>query len=455
MLKTLMLRKKLDEKKKLLEELRKKEESFATREAELEQSITEADTEEEQKAVEEAVDAFEDEKKSHSEQTAALEQEIAAMEQQISEAEEKQRTAAVQYEKRGNYIVKANYKTNFFGMSVQERDAFFADPSVKNFLSGVRAMRAKHGSISGAELTIPDEMLPLLRQVIFERSKLLKYMHMEHVSGKARQPIMGTVPEAVWTETCGKINELDLLLNQVEVDSYKVGGFFAVCDPILEDPDVDLASTIISALGQSIAYALDKAQLYGTGKKMPLGIVTRLLQTQQPDQYPDTYRKWTDLSETNVITIEGKSELAFFQELVIAAGAAISDYSRGNLFWAMNKKTHAKLTAYAMSFNAAGAIVSAQTNTLPVVGGTIEDLNFIPDDVIIGGYGDLYLLAERAGTHIASSEHVRFLEDQTVFKGTARYDGTPVIPEAFVAIGIGGEKPTAEAVTFAQDTANE
>ena len=159
MLKTLMLRKKLDDKKKLLEELRKKAEGFAVREAELEQSITEAETEEEQKAVEEAVDAFEEEKKSHSEQTAALEQEIAAMEQQISEAEEKQRAAAVQYEKRGNNSVKANYKTNFFGMSVQERDAFFADTRVKNFLSEVRALRAQHGSISGAELTIPDAML--------------------------------------------------------------------------------------------------------------------------------------------------------------------------------------------------------------------------------------------------------------------------------------------------------
>ena len=275
MLKTLMLRKKLDDKKKLLEELRKKAESFATREAELEQSITEAETEEEQKAVEEAVDAFEEEKKTHSEQTAALEQEIAAMEQQISEAEEKQRAAAVQYEKRGNNSVKANYKTNFFGMSVQERDAFFADTRVKNFLSEVRALRAQHGSISGAELTIPDVMLDLLREAILKYSKLVKYTHKVNMSGKARQTIMGSVPEAVWTEACGKINELNLLFNNAEVDSYKVGGFFAVCNPILEDSDIDLASTLISALGQSIGYALDKATLYGTGKKMPLGIVTK------------------------------------------------------------------------------------------------------------------------------------------------------------------------------------
>ena len=90
---------------------------------------------------------------------------------------------------------------------------------------------------------------------------------------------------------------------------------------------------------------------------------------------------------------------------------------------------------------------------MPIIGGNIETLDFIPDNVIIGGFGDLYLLAERKGMVIKQSEHVLFLEDATVFKGTARYDGLPVIAEGFVAIGINGVTPTAE-MTFAEDTAN-
>ena len=85
---------------------------------------------------------------------------------------------------------------------------------------------------------------------------------------------------------------------------------------------------------------------------------------------------------------------------------------------------------------------------MPGIGGAIEELSFIPDGVIIGGYGDLYLLAERAGAAVGSSEHAMFIEDQTVFKGTARYDGMPVVAEGFVAIGINGTKPTANAVSF-------
>ena len=51
-----------------------------------------------------------------------------------------------------------------------------------------------------------------------------------------------------------------------------------------------------------------------------------------------------------------------------------------------------------------------------------------------------------------------FIEDNTVFKGTARYDGRPVFGEAFVAINISQEAlavaPAKTDVTFALDSAN-
>lgn len=119
----------------------------------------------------------------------------------------------------------------------------------------------------------------------------------------------------------------------------------------------------------------------------------------------------------------------------------------------MNETTYTALKAEALVINAAGAIVSSVEGSMPVVGGIVEVLDFIPDNVILGGYFELYLLAERAGTKFATSEHYRFLADQTVFKGTARYDGQPVIAEGFAAIGINGVTPNAT-MTFAPDTAN-
>ena len=103
--------------------------------------------------------------------------------------------------------------------------------------------------------------------------------------------------------------------------------------------------------------------------------------------------------------------------------------------------------------DASGAIVASVNGTMPVVGGAIDVLEFMPDGDIVGGYGDLYLLGERRGIQIDQSEHVQFLEDNTVFRAKARYDGMPVIPEGFVAINI-ANKDVTTTMSFAADTAN-
>ena len=457
MLKALLLRNKIDSKKAELAELRTNAAELEKREKELESDINEAKTEEEKAAVEKAVNQFEQDKAENEKSISELETEIADMEKELDAVEQKQQTPQTEGNsgdetRKGNVKMKTRLK--FFGMNAQERDAFFANDSVKSWLERVREMGKNQRSITGAELLIPDVALDLIKETVLKYSKLYKHVNVKSVPGKARQNVMGAIPEAIWTEMCSTLNELNLTFNNVEVDGYKVGGFIAICNAVLEDSDIALATEIISALGQAIGYALDKAILYGTGTKMPLGIVTRLTQATKPSGYSTTARAWANLTTSNVLAISGKTDAALFKELVIASGNAKADYSHGEMFWAMNEKTFTKLVANALTINAAGAILTGQNGTMPVIGGAIEKLSFIPDDVIIGGYGDLYLLAERAGTAISQSEHARFIEDQTVFKGTARYDGLPVIAEGFVAIGIGGTKPTANAVTFAEDTAN-
>lgn len=457
MLKALLLRNKIDGKKAELAELRTAAAELEKREKELESDINEAKTEEEKAAVEKAVNQFEQDKAENEKSISELETEIADMEKELDAVEQKQQTPQTEGNsddetRKGNVKMKTRLK--FFGMNVQERDAFFANDAVKSWLERVREMGKNQRSITGAELLIPEVALDLIKETTLKYSKLYKHVNVKSVPGKARQNVMGAIPEAIWTEMCSTLNELNLTFNNVEVDGYKVGGFIAICNAVLEDSDIALATEIISALGQAIGYALDKAILYGTGTKMPLGIVTRLTQAAKPSGYSTTARAWANLTTSNVLAISGKTDAALFKELVIASGNAKADYSHGEMFWAMNEKTFTKLVANALTINAAGAIVTGQNGTMPVIGGAIEKLSFIPDDVIIGGYGDLYLLAERAGTAISQSEHARFIEDQTVFKGTARYDGLPVIAEGFVAIGIGGTKPTANAVTFAEDTAN-
>lgn len=347
-------------------------------------------------------------------------------------------------------------KRGFFqGINRGEVESFINREDVKDFLTRVRSMMGEKRAVTGAELTIPDVMLDLLRDNLYRYSKLITKVRVKTVGGKARQNIMGAVPEGVWTEAIGKLNELALAFNQVEVDGYKVGGFIPIPNAILEDSDLNLANEILDALGQAIGMAVDKAILYGTGNKMPLGIATRLAQTAPPSDWGANAPAWVDLHVTNLLNFNptGMTAEAFFAELVLKLGVAKPNYSTGGTFWAMNRKTRMKLLSKAITFNAAGAVVAGLNGTMPVEGGDIVELPFIPDNNIIGGYGELYLLAERAGASLAVSEHAKFIEDQTVFRGTARYDGMPVFGEGFVIVNIAGTAPTTT-VTFASDTAN-
>jgi len=456
----LKLKRSIDEKRKEIEKLRGIKADFEKREAELEQSVEEAETEEDKATIDEAVEALEKEEN----EAGDVDGKITNLEKEVTELEENLRTIEQKTEEpapeEGRGTEKPQTRTiiggnkmikRFKDMDMQTRDAFFANEAVASFMQNVRSLIKEKRSVSGADLTIPQEFLGVLRQNITTYSKLLKYVNLVKVNGKARQTISGNIPEAVWTEACAKLNELDFVFNAVDVDAYKVGGFIPICNAVLEDSDADLADTLMEALGAAIGRAIDKAILFGTGVKMPLGIATRLAQTTAPRDYPTTARPWADLHTSNIKNVSGTGS-TLFVNITKATAAAKGKYSNGEKFWAMNGATKLKLIAEALSFNASGAIVTSVNDTMPVVGGDIVVIDDIADDTIIGGYGDEYLLAERAGTTIAQSEHVRFLEDQTVIKGTARYDGQPAIAEGFVVLGLGVD-PTTTA-TFATDKAN-
>ncbi|MBQ8579341.1 MAG: phage major capsid protein [Oscillospiraceae bacterium] len=453
-LKTLMLRRSIDIKKNELEELRKKDGDFQTREAELEQSIAEAESQEQQTAVREAVEQFETDKNAHTTAVNALEGEIENLERQLQEEEENtpKREGKPADETRKDEK-NMNTRVKFFGMTMQERDSFLASDEVKGWLQRTRELANQKRSVTGAELSIPTSVLDLMRENVGSYSKLYKYVRVRKIKGKARQNVMGAIPEGIWTEMCGSLNELDISFGNVEMDGYKVGGFIAICNATLEDSDLALATELITALLQAIGIGLDKAIIYGTGTKMPMGILPRLVQTEDPKNTKVNV-PWKDLHASNVLSISGKTELALFKAIIEGSGAAKGKYSRGSKFWAMSEATKTKLLANSLGVNAAAAISAGMNNTMPVIGGAIEELSFMPDGVIVGGYGDLYLLVEREGAQVGQSEHARFVEDQTVFKGTARYDGAPVIAEGFVAMDINGGTVSATAVTFAADKAN-
>ena len=457
-----------------LQELQAKDADFTAREESLTADIMAAQTEEERQAVDAAVGAYDTELAAHESAKAAITADIQAAETELAAIEAKQTppapAAATPAAEHNNeridtvMIPQTSVQIRhlpltqraFDALPMAQRNEIVAQEDVQTFFAKLRSMKGTNAALQGGELTIPVIFLDLIAENMYRYSKLLNRVRIRDVGGQARQTIAGTVPEAVWTEMCGVINELTFVFNQVTLDSYKLAGFIPVCNSLLEDSDLNLASWIVEMLSEALGLAMDKAILYGKGSasKMPLGIVTRLAQTSKPEGYPANAPEWVDLHTSNIKTIAADATgTAFWAALQRAVIPAYNRYARGEMFWAMNSKTYGELKARAIATNLSGEFVAMIGGSLPIVSGDIDILEFMPDNDIVGGFGDLYLTVIRRGMTIEQSREVQFIQDNTVFKAKMRADGTPVIPEAFVAINIAGSTP-ATSMQFAGDTAN-
>lgn len=445
---------------------------FAAREEQLRQAlseITETSTDAERSAVSAAVDAFENDRSANAAEIARIQGEIDTRSAEIARLEAEQtpppasNPAVSNSDTRNNdhherSFVPMNNTTErrWFGLTYAERDALIAKDTTRDFLQRFRALREQQNSATGAELGIPTEFMQILRDLTYQNSKLWPYVHSESLRGHSRQNIAGTGAEAVWTEMLANINEISLDFTQLEMDGYMLAGYMAISNAaIQDDADLQLLTSILNAMGEANARALDKAIVYGTGKKMPVGFVTRLAAATTPTWWGNDQGDFTDLHTSHILKldIDTTSGAAFFGTLIEALGVADPKYSDGRVFWVMNRKTHIRLMSKALAFNAAAAITAGISNTFPIVGGDIVELEFMADNDIAGGFGSLMRMAEREGLSIASSDIPFFLRNMTVYRSIGRYDGKPARGEAFVMVNFHNTAPTTS-ISFAPDYAN-
>ena len=215
MLKQLMLSRKIEQRKATIAELIEQENEFKTREAELGIALDEANTDEEIGAVEESVNALDTDKAEVAEKKNKLESEIKALEDELEEMSKKEpknderEILEKEPQERGEKMIGKNHSNR-----IQE---LVAREDVKDFLIRTREMIGQKRTVTGADLLIPDVMLGMLRDNIANFSKLITKVNYKPLKGKARQNVNGTIPEAVWTEMVGALNELEISLDRKSV----------------------------------------------------------------------------------------------------------------------------------------------------------------------------------------------------------------------------------------------
>lgn len=384
------------------------------------EELTPESTEEERSAVTAMSDKADAARKEYTDKRAMIEEKIRAAQDELKSLE-KDQTPKPQANKKEGRGMKLNFATRAIkNMTIEQRTAFAESEDLHKFAEGIRSLAGMQTrAVTGADLLIPETILPMLYDEVYGSSRLMPVVRRVSVKGKARQTIAGKIPEGIWQEMYTALNELSISFSSIEVDGYKVGGYIVINNEYLQDSDINLTDEIISKLGQGIAYAVDKAIVYGTGTKMPTGFAATATKAN----------------------VAGKTDIALYKAFIEATGAL--KHENGSIFWVCNHATRTKLISASMSINAAGAIVAGVNAQMPIIGGQIIEEDFIPNDEILGGYGQDYLLAERQGASLATSTDYKFVEDQTVFKAVARYDGKPVFSDGFICIGLGATDPTA------------
>ena len=466
-LRVLMLNSEIAALRSQLTPLEQTRDGFAAREEQLRQAISEAATDEERGVVSTAIETFEQERSTNAAEISRIHGEIEQREEQIRSLEAAQTpppasnsvpnsgTGNTNHE-RGN-VEMSNPERRWFGLTYQQRDELLARDSTKEFLQRVRQLRAQQNSATGAELGIPTEFMQIMRDLTYQNSKLWTYVHSESLRGNARQNIVGTASDAVWTEAVANINEIVLDFTQLEVDGYMLAGYMAISNAVLaDDSDLQLLTSILNAMGKANARALDKSIAYGTGVKMPVGFITRLAASAKPSWWGKDQGDFIALNTSHILKldIDSTSGAAFFGSLIEALGIADPEYSDGRAFWIMNRKTHIRLMSKALAFDAAAALAAGINNTFPIIGGDIVELEFMADNDIAGGFGDMMRMVEREGATIASSDIPLFLRNMTVYRSIGRYDGKPARGESFVLVNFHNTQPTTS-ISFAPDLANE
>ncbi|TYS68661.1 phage major capsid protein [Sutcliffiella horikoshii] len=425
-LKQLMLAKKIEQRKSLLEELNQKGEELVKRSADLEAALEEASTDEEVATVEEEINKFDTDKEAHDGKKKELEEEISKLEGELEglnskepKNDEGQRSASPDSQQPNRVQEgETRMKVNKFETRSQMLERLNR-PEVREFYSKVSEAALNKRALSDTNLIIPEVVIDMIQSRLGDYSALYREVTVQQLNGTARIIMDGAIPEAIWTEMCDPVQELATSFSQTELDGFKVGGFIPVCNAVLEDSMINLANFIEGRLSMAIAKAIDKAILVGAGaaSKQPQGVITALngITAQNVE------------SDFTLADIVGKMSIIDDGDDGVPVGEVIAVMKRSTYY--------AELAPQTFLSTSDGRLVvqTAQSPRLPD-GTRVVFSQYAPADTIVLGDFKKYLLGERKGVQLAVSTDVRFIQDETVFKGTARYDGKPIYNEYFVVI---------------------
>lgn len=202
---------------------------------------------------------------------------------------------------------------------------------------------------------------------------------------------------------------------QIELNLHKVAGLFYATDELLQDAGA-LESVATQGFSQALDVELERVIIRGTGAGQPLGI----------------------LNAPCLISVTketGQLAATIVAENIIKMWARLYSRSQRNACWLVSQSIFPQLYTMGLIIGTAGFPLWVPPNGLagnpngtlmgrPIF--TVENCSALGTvgDIILADLSE-YLMATKGGPQFASSIHVQFKYDETVFRIVYRCDGQP------------------------------
>lgn len=219
------------------------------------------------------------------------------------------------------------------------------------------------------------------------------------------------------------INEADLKtgskpkFGQIEMSLKKLTGLCYATDELLQDSTA-MEAIISQAFAEEFGFKMDDAIVRGTGVGQPLGILNSpslITVAKSASQTADTFTFNNAQDMWMRMYPKGRSNAVWFinQELEPQLNKMI-----------IGTGAYSGATVYMPPSGISGAMYSTLFGR-PVIG--IEQCAALGDagDIILADLSQ-YLIIDKGGINSASSIHIRFLYDESVFRFVYRVDGQPI-----------------------------
>lgn len=209
-----------------------------------------------------------------------------------------------------------------------------------------------------------------------------------------------------WTEEGVAKEDLELKFKLIDLVVHEYSGYLPVTNILIADSAISLEALIRTQFGKTAAGYEDWHYLNGSGVGQPQGIISAGC-TIQPTRKASSLIDWEDIRSMLHAFQPGANGVWVAHQCTMDQILQLSD-STGNAMWIPNLRDGVpeRLMGYPIIF----------TEKVPYLG-TKGDINLCDFSY--------YLIGDRQQPTIESSTHVRFLENQTVFRLAARVDGKP------------------------------